>query len=213
MCRCLLAYHALSGCDTTSCFKGKGKTKALNILQNNSDSLQPLSKLGDTFPPTGEVIDCCEKYICQLYEPNGEESDINLLRFRLFCSKGLENDKLPPCKDSLMMHIKRANYQCALWKQATEKYPCIPSPTENGWVKESNGLKPVFMTQEAVPKHLVELTVCHCKTSKCAMKKCRCVKNNLKCTSSCSCRKSVCQNVDQDSSDESEESGTDESDY
>ena len=35
MCRLVLPFHALTGCDSTSCFKWKGKKKGLEILQKD----------------------------------------------------------------------------------------------------------------------------------------------------------------------------------
>ena len=47
-------------------------------------------------------------------------TDINALRYQLYCSKGgkVEPEGLPPCKSNLSLHIKRANYQAAVWQRA-----------------------------------------------------------------------------------------------
>ena len=38
---------------------------------------------------------------------------------------------LPPCKDSLTLHIKRVKIQ--IWRRALEGFTEIPSPVGNGW--------------------------------------------------------------------------------
>ena len=36
-CDSLVSLHAFTGCDTVSCFAGKGKSKAYSLLKNHSD--------------------------------------------------------------------------------------------------------------------------------------------------------------------------------
>jgi len=38
---------------------------------------------------------------------------------------------LPPCRESLKMHVRRANYQALTWKKADQATPSIPG-TKNG---------------------------------------------------------------------------------
>ena len=76
----LLAFHAITGCDSTSCFKGRGKKRLLLVLKSSTEESQSLSNLGDQFPLTAELIDTCERFTCRLYQPNSEINDINMLR-------------------------------------------------------------------------------------------------------------------------------------
>ncbi|GFR67505.1 DNA damage-inducible protein DIN7 [Elysia marginata] len=46
MCDALLGVHAFTGCDTTSCFAGKGKLRALNIIQKEEDLKVLFSRFG-----------------------------------------------------------------------------------------------------------------------------------------------------------------------
>lgn len=68
------------------------------------------------------------------------------LRFRMVkekCDPAKESIKLnrnvdlsllPPCSLSLAQHIRRANYQMALWRHAHIPVLQIPSPTDgHGW--------------------------------------------------------------------------------
>ena len=64
----LWAFHAITGYDSTSCFKGRGKKRSL--LKSSTEEFQSLRNLGDQFPLTAELIDSCERFTCRQYEPN-----------------------------------------------------------------------------------------------------------------------------------------------
>lgn len=61
----LLAYHALTGCDTTSQFAGIGKISSWKVFETCPDLLQ---NLGETHPLTDEVVTSVEKFVCKLYD-------------------------------------------------------------------------------------------------------------------------------------------------
>jgi len=46
MCDALLGVHAFTGCDTTSCFAGQGKLKALKLVQKEEDLRLLFSRFG-----------------------------------------------------------------------------------------------------------------------------------------------------------------------
>lgn len=127
------------------------------------------------------------QYICWLYDSSFNKSDINNLRYKLFCRKNLSGDKLPPTQDALSFHIKRAAYQSFIWKNAHMPIFDLPSPMENGGWKEENGdLLHVLMSKDPAPKEIIELISCRCKTG-CSTKRCSCRSNNLNCTGACMC--------------------------
>ena len=120
-CEALLSLHALTGCDTTSCFKGKGKIKHLKILEKNKEYEEILSKLGEDWCLDPAISSGIEKFVCHIYG-NARHKEVDRLRFHLLqkkCNnnyvidpkKTLDLGCLPPCKSSLLQHIKRANYQ------------------------------------------------------------------------------------------------------
>ena len=39
---------------------------------------------------------------------------------------------LPPCRENLKMHVRRANYQAPIWKKADQATPSIPGPDGHG---------------------------------------------------------------------------------
>lgn len=50
----ILAFHTLTGYDSTSCFKGKGKRTPFKVFQNDPEKLQKLAMFGDSFDITDD---------------------------------------------------------------------------------------------------------------------------------------------------------------
>ena len=63
----LPGFHCITGCDTCGQIRGKGKKSAFKIFCKSSTSiLNALANLGKEERPSAEVIDGCEKFLCQL---------------------------------------------------------------------------------------------------------------------------------------------------
>ena len=103
----------------------------------------------------------------------------------MFCQKKQRNDGLPPTSDSIRLHIARANYQAMVWKRSLEAFQVLPPPIGNGWELEDGCLKPVFMSQDAAPEGLGELTVCKCQKLACKSASCVCKMRDLSSTEAC----------------------------
>ena len=75
-------------------------------------------------------------FTCSLYGAKKSESDVDTLRYQLFCSKqaNIEGHKLPPCADCLHKHCLRACYQTAVWKRTMGANPEIP--IGKGWIPD-----------------------------------------------------------------------------
>ena len=63
-------------------------------------------------------------------------------RRKSFCTKRgeAESSLLPPCRDCLQLHIQRANYQTAVWRNCLEGQPDIPEPKGHGWTTDDKGM-------------------------------------------------------------------------
>jgi hypothetical protein len=77
-------------------------------------------------------------YVCHLY---GFEalSDVNSIRCQLFKSGKYNEELLPPNEDSLLQHIRRANYQCYIWRNAAQPMLDLPSFFDHGWMLDDKG--------------------------------------------------------------------------
>lgn len=141
VCRALIGMHAYTGCDTVSAFAGKGKVKALKLLAGSREYQDTFLKLGQEWDLSQELTDKLEEFTCSLYAPKTSANKINDLRYHLFCAKKgeIESHQLPPCKDCLVNHSLRANYQAGIWRRCLELDPKVPSPVGRGWKMEGEG--------------------------------------------------------------------------
>ena len=67
VCNALLGLHALTGCDSTSAFKRRGKKAGLQILQSESKFCVALARLGRLFSVPDDLFQLCETFVRQLY--------------------------------------------------------------------------------------------------------------------------------------------------
>ena len=66
----------------------------------------------------------------------GQENQLNL-------KKSAEWSSLPPPRACLIEHLKRVNYQEAIWKRFRISKPVIPLPTgNNGWILVNKVIEP-----------------------------------------------------------------------
>ena len=102
--KALPVYHALIGCDTTSCFAGRGKRTAWASRNAFSSATPALCALAYT--PSAAVLRAVlptiERYVVVLYDGGSSEDDVNRARQVLFSQKGREIEKIPPTQDALM---------------------------------------------------------------------------------------------------------------
>ena len=199
VCNLLPAMHALTGCDSTSNLNGIGKKGGFTTLKKHKDDLVGLKNLGtDCTVISDETLTVCFKFIGLLY---GEAtSHLNHLRYKLFTKKHLESSKRPPTEDSALYHVKRANYQCFIWKHARDRRLSLPSPDGNGWTKDEMGyLVPKLMEKDPAPESLLELIVCRCKKG--CNARCFCRRVALSCTAACTCE-NECSNLPENDEDD-----------
>ena len=106
-CRALLGMHAYTGCDTTSAFAGKGKSSSLTLLTTDSNVTEMFLQVGQYWNLSPELMDQLEAFTCRIYAPKTLSTEVNTLRYHLFCAKKgeMESYQLPPYRDCLVnMH-------------------------------------------------------------------------------------------------------------
>ena len=184
MAEALPAFHALTGCDTTSSFYGKGKKSALNTIMARPDLVIALKLVGTEFTiediPTG-----IEETVCAIY--NAKASTVNTARFELF-KTGSAEKAMPPNKDALKQHIRRVNYQTKIWKSALCPMMNCPGPQGNGWVLDADdNLSIIWLEGDYAPQSILKTQKCRCATTACKGGRCKCLKEGLRCTALCAC--------------------------
>ena len=192
MCEALPGLHAFTGCDSTSAFSGKGKRNPLKLCKNNPDLCEGLTMLGQNFEIHDDTLKECERFACRLY--GSSQSDINECRYFMFCTKNCLSQSLPPCKDALKNHTKRANYQAGIWRRALDACAEIPNPQGHGWDVDERHISITWLTLPPAPMALLELIVCGCTKAMCKDAHCTCSRNKLSCTDACKCGVQ-CQNI------------------
>ena len=112
--KALVGLHCLTGCDSVSAFYGKGKKKALSLLLKDNTLCSAFKDLGEQFNITPDMVIALQKFVCKLYGQNDAET-VNKARFNMFRLARKSEMAMPPNKDSLTQHIKRANYQAGMF--------------------------------------------------------------------------------------------------
>ena len=185
ICKALPGLHALTGCDSTSSFHGKGKVSCYSRLSSDAECLEILSCLGVTFTFPAELLSKIEKVVCAVYE--FISTSVGEARYAMFCAKGGWEKNLPPSKAALLQHAMRANYQTAIWKASLQQDAEVPSPDGHGWSVEEDEIRITWSTEQAAPSNILALTSCKCKKARCESKRCSCVQFRLPCTDLCQC--------------------------
>ena len=174
MCKLLPAFHALTGCDSTSALSRVGKKKAWRITVNSKVHQQHLVCVGQSSDVDSVIARKVETFICSLYNASNRiPTSADEARYQLFCQKAQSNLQLPPTSDSLLQHIKRANYQAYVWRKALVPRQDLPTPAGNGRTIQGNSLFPQLITKPLAPESILELVNCQCSKSSCTQK-CSC---------------------------------------
>ena len=108
------AFHSLTGCDTSSSFFGKGKKSAWKVWKEYPDLTKAFKTMSDPNVDIADVLQVMpiiEKFTVMLYGVTDEGLvTVNDVRLHLF-DKGKDFENLPPCYDSLLLHVLRSTYQ------------------------------------------------------------------------------------------------------
>ena len=180
-------FHALTGCDTVSSFAGHGKKAAWSTwksLPELTNALLMLSCGPKEIPD--HPMDVIERFVILLFDRTSTHTKVDRARMKLF-PRRKSVQQLPPTRAALVEHVKRAVYQGGhIWGNTLSPDPVLPSPTDWGWVKTTDGMyEPHWTTLPQASKSCFELISCGCKSG--CSKRCRCKKAALQCTGLCFC--------------------------
>ena len=116
----ILFSYAFTGCDAVSAFGGKGKVSAWatwRVFDDISPVFKKYSQHNNCSQVDDEDIRLLERFTCILYNRTTTFERVNECRRELFTKKGRQVDTVPPTKNALLQHIKRAVYQARLVKK------------------------------------------------------------------------------------------------
>ena len=99
---------------------GKGKISCWHAFNNAEFFVHgAFGKLGHV-PLEDSTKNAIERYVCLLYQPGTTIDRLTELRWWMFRRKQAESNKLPPTKAAFLESIERSQYQCIIWKTATD---------------------------------------------------------------------------------------------
>ena len=181
-------FHALTGCDVVSAFRGKGKKSAWRTWdvcdEEVSRTFTHLSQVPSSV--NDHDMRVIEKFVVAMYDRSSTATTVNDARLDLFARKQRSYQAIPPTQAALKEHIKGAAYQAGIvWGQATNPRPDIPSPEEWGWKKQGFLWQIHWTDLPPISSSCQELTKCVCKKG--CSGRCKCYRCGLVCTQLCSC--------------------------
>ncbi|MCP4459020.1 MAG: hypothetical protein GY816_13510 [Cytophagales bacterium] len=195
----LLAAHVLTGCDTVPHMFGIGKKTALNFLFREHTDFN-VEELGNTDPSLQwETVERgCVDFIRGLYHSCNNKDDLEAMRYTKWVEKSKANtmttvtdlQSFPPTLEAVRLNMRRAHYQCSIWKNVNAGLVNSLDVEQWGWTKDTANkcLDSVFMdpTTPIAPESLLKLTFCGCCSEEpCSSKKCGCRKADVMCCSLC----------------------------
>ena len=169
-------FHAFTGCDVVSAFRGKGNglhgkrgmcTLRLHNYLQSSVCTTSLERFAIITGLVQLLILTVSDWTCL---PTGRRSHtINA---------------------ALDYHIKRASYQAScIWGQTTIRQMEILSPSERGWKQQNNSWQIIWTSLPPFAESCKQLTKCGCMTA--CRGRCKCYRFRLPLTElySCSCER------------------------
>ena len=124
--------------------------------------------LGQEHECSSQLLTEIEKFVCAVYgQP--EYTDINKFRYDTFCEKNqghgnvleLQNsidiNLLPPCRDSLDMHLCLVNYQSYIWLHADARQPDLPDLEVSVRKVGTEGIEYELKSGDFVPQKLIDI--------------------------------------------------------
>ncbi|XP_070559991.1 uncharacterized protein [Ptychodera flava] len=181
----LVGIHVFSGCDTVSAFRGKSKKKLVKIMLSEESHIATFHQLGMEWEITDQLLQRIERFVCQVYDQN-QGNNINDARYSCF-RLGMNDNSLPPNKDSLVQHTKRANCQASVHRRCLLQTVDAPNPHGHGWLCSDTTLTIQWMTLPPAPDSVMKLIKCKCQKSSCETSRCSCKSASLLCTELCEC--------------------------
>ena len=132
VCECLLAVHALTGCDTTCSLNRRGKKTAYSKLVKNVGILSKLKTFHEDY--LEDSVTVAHTYALFLYGKKGK--DINTLEelcYIMAATTDKSASMLPPTEDSFKQHVLHAKYQTWIWCESHITNQEVIEPVGHGW--------------------------------------------------------------------------------
>ena len=191
-CEALPTFHALTGCDYTSFFRGKGKKTAWKAWEELPEMTEIFRAIEDSNPHEFTIdspeMKAPEKCVCYLYAKDKGYNNVNLCRQKMFTVGLKQLESIPPTLNALYQHVRRSLLICAFqWSFCLDNSPPSPDPNEWGWEwnPRTRSWVPYWTDLPDVSEGCSLLIHCGCKVS--CRGNCKCFRANIRCTALCEC--------------------------
>lgn len=142
ICYILPASHALAGCDTNSSFFGLDKKSVFKLLQRDAEKFRTYLISFSTADQESAFNNGCA-LVTSLFDPKGKfknlHDNLNKLRVEVATIKNANLLRIPPCKNSFLQHILRANLQTQVWMSSRISKSASILPEDYGWQESEKG--------------------------------------------------------------------------
>ena len=156
--------------------------KVWNLFPDVNDTFAKLSNL----PSDTDISDAMlllERFVGLLYHRASNCADVNSCRREHFC-KGRAIDNIPPTKDALYQHVRRAAYISGyVWGNSLIPMMNLQPFEKHGWNADAT---PHWTNLPQASKGLRELIKCNCKKG--CTGNCKCKRASLPSTELCQCK-------------------------
>ena len=160
-------FHAFTGCDVVSAFRGKGKKSAWQTWDVCGQASSVFSKLSQ-YPPIvdDEDLKTLETFVVMMNDRSSTAEGVDDARLDMFARKQRPYEAIPPTRSALKEHVKRAAYQAGcIWSQSTLSQPETEDPANWGWKKNGDLWQIVWTELPPIAESCKQLTKCGCKTA------------------------------------------------
>lgn len=166
MCAALPGLHAFTGCDYTSAFARKGKSRPYAIV-TKSDKFQTAFASLSQAVPSEEIIQVLRDFVCVLYGAR-KAVPLNKHRFNVVEKtyrqksnanhpfeklKSIAGSSIPPCEAELAPHIDRSGFVARLWGNAHHQN--LDKTPDIGWEKVDGEFRIIWFHGEQLPPALI----------------------------------------------------------
>ena len=190
LCEAMPRFHAVTSSDFTSSFRELGKTTGLSLLRKNDLFSDPFILLGEEGNLNERTIKVIERLIRKFYGKQNT-TELNDARYQIFCGKRKSPDpeRIPPTRNSFMLHLQHANYVTRIWKRALICYPEKLNPAYYSWdIDKYKKIQIRWSTIKPPPDAVLEMISWGCKTGTCTTNRCECHRHHLKCSDIYGCQ-------------------------
>ena len=113
--RGIMYFHAFTGCDVVSAFRGKGKKSAWQTWDVLDEVTATFSNLSQ-FPTevTDTDLKTLERFVVLMYDRSSAATGVDQARLHMFARKQRPYDSITPTQAALREHAKRAAYQAGV---------------------------------------------------------------------------------------------------